>query len=82
MSARVDSRAGRPAGPAIRRRARTNGYMASAKTTRQMRRVGSRNNSDEMALLSRDTIAEIEQLQIARWRQMSPAEKLRMVSDI
>jgi len=33
-------------------------------------------------LLSADTDAESEQHQIARWRAMSPAEKLRVVAEL
>ncbi len=33
------------------------------------------------AILSADTTAEIEQRQIEAWRRLSPAERLRVVSD-
>jgi hypothetical protein len=33
------------------------------------------------AILSADTAAEVEQRQIEAWRQLSPLERLRLVSD-
>jgi hypothetical protein len=43
--------------------------------------VSVRDASSRSAALSRDTSAAIEQRQIEAWRRMSPAEKLRLVSD-
>jgi hypothetical protein len=40
-----------------------------------------RDAASRSAALSRDTSAAIEQRQIEAWRRMSPAEKLRLVSD-
>ena len=35
----------------------------------------------QMAVLSADTTADIEQRQVDRWRRLSPVERLRLVSD-
>ena len=38
-------------------------------------------SAPHIAVLAADTSADIEQRQIDRWRQLSPLERLRLVSD-
>ena len=38
-------------------------------------------SAPQLAVLSADTTADIEQRQVAAWRRLSPVERLRLVSD-